>query len=247
MGAFAATFLSSQRHKRAVEPGGRGRDGHGNPDGGPLCLLRGTGIKTPKGEVCVEDIRIGDLVETVRGEALPIKWIGRHLYHRSGPTWSEAVVPIRIAPSALDENSPSQELYVTRGHALFIDGVLIRAGDLVNGTSIVPALPTRTDRIEYFQIVLATHEVILAENAPVETFLLKDSNYEGFTNFAEFARLYPAERGATMAPFAPFVGYGGKEHLKVLLRLTARRYIRVRSPLLNVHQRTAVRGNKFAG
>jgi hypothetical protein len=42
-----------------------------------------------------------------------------------------------------------------------------------------------------------------------------------------------------MVPFAPFVGYGGKEHLEALLRLAARRFIRVRKSLQNVEARYA--------
>src|SRR5262249_33777905 len=58
----------------------------GNDDGdNPNCFLRGTAIKTPDGEVRIEDLKIGDLVETVRGKAMTVKWIGRRLYRKSGP------------------------------------------------------------------------------------------------------------------------------------------------------------------
>ncbi len=69
--------------------------------------------------------------------------------------------------------------------------------------------------------MLDTHEVVLAEGD--ETCLLEDCNYEGFTNFVEFARLYPADHSYAMTPFAPIVGYGGREHLKALLRLASGR------------------------
>ncbi|MEK1929741.1 MAG: Hint domain-containing protein [Pararhizobium sp.] len=56
---------------------------------------------TPTGEVRIEDLQIGDHVETVRGEAMAVKWIGRHLYKRSGPSWNDSVLPIRIWRHAL--------------------------------------------------------------------------------------------------------------------------------------------------
>ena len=101
------------------------------------------------------------------------------------------MTPIRVARHALDERTPHSDLYLSPGHALFIDGVLIRAKELVNGISIVPVLPKDRETIEYFHIVLDSHDVILAEGAPAETFLLQERNHEDFTNFAEFARLYP--------------------------------------------------------
>ncbi|WEX75015.1 Hint domain-containing protein [Sinorhizobium numidicum] len=250
--ALAATILLPSSMAEAAwwkegHPGqgnGNGRDGS---RGGPMCLLRGTSITTPMGEVRIEDLRIGDLVQTVRGKAMPVKWIGRHIYRRSGPTWTERVMPIRIARFALNQHTPSKDLYLSAGHALLIDGMLIRAADLVNATSISPAVPADRDIIEYFQIVLHTHEVVLAEGVPVETFLLGDHNYEGFTNFAEFARLYPADQHATMTPFAPFACYGGREHLKGLLRLGAARLIPVHSPLQDACDRIAARSRELIG
>ncbi|MCA1494106.1 Hint domain-containing protein [Sinorhizobium alkalisoli] len=222
---------------------GRGH-GHGRGKNDPMCLLRGTAIRTPKGEVPIEELRIGDLVETVNGVALPIKWIGRHLYRRTAPTWSKDVAPIRIARHALNDESPRNDLYLSARHALLIDGMLVRAQDLVNGTSITRVQPTDWDRLEYFHIMLDSHQVLLAEGAPVESFLLETASYETFTNFAEFARLYPADRFAFMTPFAPYVGYGGREHLKALLHLAVGGP-RTMSPLENACSRIAARGEKL--
>ena len=114
---------------------------------GPMCLLRGTAIMTPGGEVSIEDLRIGDLVETMRGEALPVKWIGRHVYRRRSLTWNEEVVPVESAVRPGWTQPPQGSLYLP-GHALYIDGVLLRATDLVNGSSIAPAFPREVEVIE---------------------------------------------------------------------------------------------------
>lgn len=91
-------------------PGGGNANGRGKGNGGPMCLLSGTAILTPRGQVCIEDLRIGDLVNTVRGEALPVKWIGRRAYRRSSQMWNEDVVPIRIRRFALDDSRPYRDL-----------------------------------------------------------------------------------------------------------------------------------------
>jgi hypothetical protein len=216
--------------------------------GGPMCFLRGTAIMTPTGEVCIEDMQIGDCVETVRGEALAVKWIGRHLYKRSGSSWNDSVVPIRISRHALDHQTPRRDLYLSPGHALFIDGVLIRVKDLVNGISIAPVLPASQETIEYFHIVLDTHEVVLAEGLAAETFLLQSYNHEDFTNFVEFARLYPADQNTAMTPFAPIVGLdSGREHLKALLPQGVRHAFQMRELVHDIYERISTRARQQIG
>jgi hypothetical protein len=225
-----------------------GNDDHGRGPGfnGQNCFLRGTSIMTPTGEVRIEDLQIGDLVETVRGKAVAVKWIGHQRYKKSGPSWHDSVMPIRVSRHALDERTPYTDLYLSPNHALFIDGVLIRVKDLVNGISIAPAIPAGQETIEYYHIVLDTHEVILAEGVPAETLLLRASNYESFTNFVEYKRLYPAEPPLAMTPFAPIVGYeGGREHLKALLRLGASPFVQMRDPIQEAYERIAARAEQL--
>src|SRR5262249_14790731 len=112
-----------------------GQNNQGQNNGG-RCFVKGTRIRTPQGEARIEDLGIGDLVETVRGEILPIKWIGRNTYKKSGSVWPENSIPIRVSRFAIDENTPHTDLYLSPGHALFIDDFLIPVKYLVNGTSI---------------------------------------------------------------------------------------------------------------
>jgi Hint domain len=48
--------------------------------------------------------------------------------------------------------------------------VLVRAGSLVNGTTIALADADDVTEIEYYHVKLQTHDVIYAEGAPCETF-----------------------------------------------------------------------------
>ena len=228
-------------------PGPIGNPNH--PQGDPLCFLRGTAIQTPDGEVRIEDLRVGDLVLTVRGEAVPIRWIARQLYRTGGPSWPESVMPIRVSRDALSEGMPHSDLFLSPWHSLFIDGRLVAVRDLVNGISIAPAVPEGTTTIEYFNILLATHEVIFAEGAPAETLLVDIDNFhESFTNFIEYERLYPGEARLTMTPFAPLAGcYGGRAELKALFRRSVSTVVDVRDPLQRTYDRIATRSLELSG
>ncbi|MBO9127504.1 MULTISPECIES: Hint domain-containing protein [unclassified Rhizobium] len=199
---------------------GGGGNGGGGDGGGASCLLHGTSIKTPTGYERIEDLRIGDLVETVSGKVKPIRWIGHQTFRKSHASWPENVVSVRVAKDSLRRGVPSSDVYVSPGHAVYVNDTLVRAKDLVNGSSIAPALPTDSTTIEYFNIMLDTHDVITADGLPVETFQLRGSNYEKFDNFTEMERLYVAGTRPEMAPYAAVVGEeSGRQHLKALLMI----------------------------
>jgi hypothetical protein len=124
---------------------------------------------------------------------------------------------------------------------LLIDDVLIEVRDLVNGTSITHAVPEGMRDLEYFHIELETHEVILAEGAPVETLLLTEGR-ESFSNFVEYERLYGPVVKPAMVPYAPVLGYSrARAHLMALLRLGVSQVVDVRDPIQVAYDRIAAR------
>ena len=154
----------------------------------PACYFVGSSIAVPNGESPVERLTIGDLVLTVSGEARPVKWIGRRSYIGRLASRNLSLWPIRCRAGSLGKGLPRRDLWVSGDHALFIDGLLIPARHLVNGTTITRERPSAD--LHYFHIELETHDVILAEGAPAETFLDDDSR-QIFHNATEFAALYP--------------------------------------------------------
>jgi hypothetical protein len=154
------------------------------------CYCRGTLIATERGEVPVEALAIGDPILTASGRLRPIKWIGRRSYCGRFIMGRKDILPICFKAGSLADGVPRRDLWISPHHAMAFDGVLIEAKDLVNGVSIVQA--EDVDEVEYFHVELDSHDVILAEGAPSETFVDDDSRLM-FHNAHEYAALYPGE------------------------------------------------------
>ncbi len=169
------------------------------------CYCAGTLIRTVDGDVPVEDLRIGDHVATLGNCARPIMWIGQSAYLGRFIAGNRDVLPILISRGALADNLPSRDLYVSPLHAMYLDGMLIAARDLLNGTSIVQL--KSVEEVRYFHIELETHDVIFAEGAPSETFVDDDSRGM-FHNAADYRCRYPAESPTGAVYCAPRVDCG---------------------------------------
>jgi hypothetical protein len=187
---------------------------HKGGGGGKIaCFLAGTRISTPFGARNIEELTIGEEVETAAGPK-PVKWIGRRTFLK--PThgvWQDEVIPIRITRSAISDNSPSRDLYVSPWHCVLVDGVLIPAMYLTNNTTILRSMPSGTAAIDYYHIEFDDHEIVYAEGAAVESFLDDGASRDGFANREEYEQLYGAEGSVAMEPCAPIVKYKsrGKE------------------------------------
>jgi hypothetical protein len=135
-------------------------------------------------------------------------------------SWDDDVAPIRIMRGAFNGDLPHRDLYVSYAHRFFINGLLIPAVDLINGSSITRWKSTNSDVLEYLHIELESHDVVLANGAPAET-LEGNASRRKFDNFDEYVALY----GATLTyqvPCAPIIGCNGRRqvlrsHLRGLL------------------------------
>lgn len=151
------------------------------------CFARGTLIRTPRGDVAVETLAIGDDVSTVDGGARSIKWIGRRAFAARFLSEGSSAAPVLIRANALADDVPYRDLRVSPEHALYIDGVLIPAIHLVNGRTIVRDVEDEV--IEYFHIELEGQGIVLADGAPAETYV-NHNNRKMFANWPEYVALY---------------------------------------------------------
>jgi Hint domain-containing protein len=162
-----------------------------------ICFMPGTQICTPTGEVPVEDLKIGDVVRTSDGHSIAVRWIGRQTV--AGRFADELRSPIRIRAGALGDNVPSRDLRVSPDHALLVDDVLIHAGALVNGTSIVRERPGPVI-FTYYHVEVDDHSLIMAENTPAETFV-DNVDRANFDNWHEYQALYPEGKAVSEMPY----------------------------------------------
>ncbi|GGC60876.1 Hint domain-containing protein [Chelatococcus reniformis] len=154
------------------------------------CFLAGTGVATPEGERGVETLAIGDRVLTVDGRSRPVRWIGRQAV---AAPFTDALRhhPVRIAAGALAEGVPVRDLHVSPEHALLIDGLLVEAGALVNGASVVRTNPVGA--FVYFHVELDDHALIVAEGTAAETFV-DNVTRRRFDNYPEYEALFGESR-----------------------------------------------------
>jgi len=152
------------------------------------CFRSFTRILTDRGEVAVESLRVGDLVQTVLGGTLtPITWIGRREVDCTRHPRPQRLWPVRVAAGAFGPGRPHSDLFLSPDHAIYSNNVLIPIRYLINASTITQ-IPMA--RVTYYHLELPHHDVLLAEGLPAESFLdLRDgSNY---ANRPGPTRLYP--------------------------------------------------------
>ncbi|MFT8720809.1 Hint domain-containing protein [Acetobacter sp.] len=143
-----------------------------NTNGSDVCFVEGTLIRTTRGDVAVEDLSVGDEVVVLEADEASrrIVWIGfNDASVKANLSDSEAGYPVRILKDAIAENVPSRDLLVTAEHCLFLEGGFVPVRMLVNGSSIFYDKSLTSYR--YFHIETEQHSVLLAENAPSESYL----------------------------------------------------------------------------
>ncbi len=148
---------------------------------GTVCFAAGTRIATARGEVPVESLRVGDLVVATQGGAplQPVVWLGHTRAEVARHPDRARVAPVLIKAGALADGVPHRDLRVSPEHAMFLDGHLVPARLLVNGTTIVQEL--WCPAVTYWHVELPAHGLLVAEGAVSESYF-DDGNRNQFDN-----------------------------------------------------------------
>jgi Hint domain len=161
---------------------------------------------------------------TASGERRPIVWIGHRAIDCCRHANPKAVQPVRVAAHAFAENQPVRDLWLSPGHSVAVDGVLIPICFLVNGRSIEQIA---TAAIEYWHVELDAHDVMLAEGLPTESYL-DAGNRTAFANGGSFVEAHPdfspKHWAATCLPLVKQSPAVARTKLRLLARLADEGY-----------------------
>lgn len=145
-----------------------------------LCFARGTMIRTDAGERPIEELREGDHVICCEGRPRPIRWIGSRLIAETELRANPWLRPVRFETGALGPGLPSQPLTLSPQHRVLLRDwraellfgefeVLAPAKSLINDRSILRVQDKQ--EVEYFHILLDSHDVIFANGVECETLM----------------------------------------------------------------------------
>ncbi|MCK8465414.1 Hint domain-containing protein [Aliiroseovarius sp. S1339] len=146
---------------------------------GVICFAPGTRLRTHSGEVCVEELREGDELQTRDNGTQKVLWIGNKRITGARMFAMPALRPIRLRAGAIRSGQPDADLVVSGQHQILLNGkrarelfnedeVLISARDLVDERRVVVDYTIR--EIVYHHVLLENHEVVWANGVPAESF-----------------------------------------------------------------------------
>lgn len=134
---------------------------------GIVCFTEGTGILTPRGEVPIETLRVGDAVCTIDNGLQPIAWIGTRSVVRE-----ELVAHVGLRPVVIKKGvmGATRDLLVSRQH-----GILIDRDHFARATHLADAIPGvriahGKRKVTYIHLMFEKHQVIFSNGVPSESF-----------------------------------------------------------------------------
>lgn len=170
-----------------------------------ICFRNGTMIMTDRGNVAVEDLKVGDLVLTRDNGMQPLRWIGSKTMGSELLQMFPQLRPVRIKAGALGQNLPERDLFVSQQHRILVrskivarmmgdEEVLIAAKFLTDVEGI--DIDDSTEELEYFHLLFDQHEIVLSEGAATESL---------FTGAEALRSVDPAARAEMIALFPELV------------------------------------------
>ncbi|SMX46261.1 Hint domain-containing protein [Actibacterium lipolyticum] len=142
------------------------------------CFTPGAMIETARGDVLIENLRVGDIVVTRDHGLQPVRWIGQRLVDGPMLALSPYLHPIRIHANALGDGLPRRDVIVSPQHRMLISSaatqlyfaeeeVLVAAKHLTH----LPGIErVEVAEVFYIHLMFDAHEIIRVDGAWSESF-----------------------------------------------------------------------------
>lgn len=202
------------------------------------CFASGALIDTPDGPRRVEDIAEGDWVTTLDKGPMPVIWRHSRTYETLQGSRVPKLQPVRVRRGSLQAGIPNRDLFLSPQHRIMVASRIAEHmfGDAEVLVPVVKLLTvpgiSRADDVTcvtYHHLSCGHHAIILANGAPVETFLpelqalrMLDRQARHRIDNCNPDHVVPARRVLDGGP---------------LLREFIRRHIKNKQPLLQIHRR----------
>jgi hypothetical protein len=147
-------------------------------------------IATPRGEVAIEDLKVGDKVITRDNGIQEICWVGGKKMSWADIGSQPHLKPILITQGSLGRGLPERDMMVSPNHRILVTEnntalrfneteVLVPAKHLVSARGVSEVSSGGTS---YIHFMCARHQVILANGAWTESFQPSDYSLKGLGN-----------------------------------------------------------------
>ncbi|WP_298913083.1 Hint domain-containing protein [uncultured Roseobacter sp.] len=173
------------------------------------CFAAGTMIDVPGGATAIENLAVGDLVETLDHGPRAIRWIGCRTVPGLG-----GCTPITFMPGSIGNR---QKIRLSPQHRVLLSGwrcelmlqtpeVLCSAKHLCDGDQIFAA---PCQMVTYFHLMFDKHEIVFSQGARLESFFVGEYiSREDRATFNELVAIFPelgAGSGRGHRPARPIV------------------------------------------
>ncbi|MFY0596948.1 MAG: Hint domain-containing protein [Cognatishimia sp.] len=153
------------------------------------CFLEGTRIQAEHGDIAIEQLKPGDLVQTQDDGLCKVQWVGMRqltLEESSDPRSR----PIRIPAYAFGAARPVRDLMVSPNHRIVVSGPLVAslfdcpevlvAAKFLEGFEGIGACPTALP-IRFHHLLMDAHHIVTSNGLASETLFLGDLSEEAFS------------------------------------------------------------------
>ena len=192
---------------------------------GVVCFGKGTAIRTPRGDVLVEDLRVGDLVTTMDNGPQKIRWINTRSYDAEQMQKGSHLHPVLIKRGTF---GAERDLLVSQQHGVLVGqsgDSFARAKHLADAAKGVRIAKGKKS-VTYVHLMFDDHQVIFAENVPSESF------YPGPMALSQMSKPHRA----AFSKVLPALGTGrvSREEVAKIYGPTARVFLK-KKQVLNQH------------